>query len=51
MVRKYSLRGFQVLTGSGSPPIQKPPISSSFYLDEGHVADIKSNGKEQATSK
>jgi hypothetical protein len=40
-----------VMYGSGSPPIQKPPISSSFYLDEGHVADIKSNGKEQATSK
>jgi hypothetical protein len=37
--------------GSGSPPIQKPPISSGFYLDEGHVADKKSNGKEQATSK
>jgi hypothetical protein len=40
-----------LINGSGSPPIQKPPISSGFYLDEGHVADKKSNGKEQATSK
>ena len=36
---------------SDSPPIQKPLISFYFYLDEGHVANIKSNDKDQATSK
>ena len=34
--------------GSCSTPIQKPPIPSYFYLDEGHVANIKSKGKDQA---
>jgi hypothetical protein len=30
--------------GSGSPPINKSPIPSHFYPDEGHVSNIKSNG-------
>ena len=37
--------------GTGSPPIQISPISSSFYPDARHVSKKISNGTKQATQK
>ena len=36
--------------GSGSPPINYPPIPSHFNLDKKHVSHKKSNGQKPATS-
>ena len=37
--------------GTGSPPVKKPPFISRFYTDEKNVANKKSKGQKEATSK